>query len=63
MKVYETQANIGWQHFVRGRMVIEWGNLINNHIATQRQNSSNTENWGTKLLSINWKYILELREL
>jgi hypothetical protein len=63
MKVYEIQSNLGWQHFVRGKVVIEWGNLINDHIATQRRYLFNAEHWGTKLLSINWKYILELWEL
>jgi hypothetical protein len=35
MRVYNNQTDIGWQHFVRGRMSIEWGNMINNHLSTQ----------------------------
>jgi hypothetical protein len=63
MKVYDNQMDIGWQHFARGRMVIEWGTMINDHLATQCQYNFNAEHWGSKLLSINWKYILELWEL
>jgi hypothetical protein len=37
MKVYDNQTNIGWQHFVRGRMVIDWGRLINDHLSKQQQ--------------------------
>jgi hypothetical protein len=33
IKVYNNQESIGWQHFVRGRLDIEWGNLINKHLA------------------------------
>jgi hypothetical protein len=41
-------------------MVIEWGNLINNHSTKKNNPSANAEQWGAKLLSINWNYILEL---
>jgi hypothetical protein len=43
MKVYDNQTDIGWQHFARGRMVIEWGTMINNHLATQRRYNFNAE--------------------
>jgi hypothetical protein len=62
MQVYNTQANIGWQHFVRGRIIIAWGSMISNHLATQKTHIFNAEQWGTNLLSINWKYILQLWE-
>jgi hypothetical protein len=60
MQIYNEQANIGWQHFAQGRIIIEWGNFINKHLATQKKYTFNAEQWGTKLLSINWKYILQL---
>jgi hypothetical protein len=37
MQAYNEQASIGWQHFARGRMIIAWGTLINQHIAKQRK--------------------------
>jgi hypothetical protein len=58
MRVYANQTELGWQHFVRGRLVIKWGNMINDHISTQQRYTFNAEHWGSKLLlSINWKYI------
>jgi hypothetical protein len=57
---YQTQTALGWHHFVRGRMAIEWGNAINDHLARQTQYSFSAETWGNKILSINWKYILQL---
>jgi hypothetical protein len=54
------QQSIGWDHFVRGWIAIEWGNIINHHPATKPHIHINAEDWGTKLLAINWKYILEL---
>jgi hypothetical protein len=62
MKAYNNQETIGWQHYVRGRMTIEWGNLINKHLAMQKKYKFNAEQWGMKLMSINWKYILQLWE-
>jgi hypothetical protein len=32
-KAFNIQTTNGWQHFVRGRMAIEWGNAINEHLA------------------------------
>jgi hypothetical protein len=58
--VENIQQSIGWDHFVRGRMAIEWGNIINHHISSKPAIKHNAEDWGTKLSKINWKYILEL---
>jgi hypothetical protein len=60
MKVYEQQSNIGWKHFARGRWTIEWGTLINSHLAKQSHHKFNAEHWGSKLLGITWKHILSL---
>jgi hypothetical protein len=60
LQVAGFQQSIGWDHFVQGRMAIEWGNIINQHIASKPTIKHNAEFWGTKLLKINWKYILEL---
>jgi hypothetical protein len=60
IEAYNTQTTIGWHQFARGRIAIEWGNAINEHLARQTWYSFNAEHWGSKILSINWKYILQL---
>jgi hypothetical protein len=32
---YQIRTALGWHHFVRGRMAIEWGNAINDHLSRQ----------------------------
>jgi hypothetical protein len=59
MKSYELQSTLGWNRFARGRMVIEWGHLIHEHLSKRRDYFFNSEHWGAKLLAINWNYILE----
>jgi hypothetical protein len=44
-------------------MATEWGNIINQHIASKANINHYVEDWGTKLLKINWKDVLELWEL
>jgi hypothetical protein len=53
----ETRRNFGWQHFIRGRVSIEWGNIINNHISQWKTLNINAEQWCAKLLAINWNHI------
>jgi hypothetical protein len=60
MLVYNEQANLGWNHFIRGRMLIQWGTIINNHLEKKSKYKFKAEHWRSKLLSINWKYILKL---
>jgi hypothetical protein len=36
------------------------GNIINEHLSKQSRYSFNAEHWGVKILSINWKYIIQL---
>jgi hypothetical protein len=57
MQVYNDQANIGWQHFVCGKMLIKGGTLINKHLSNQKKYMFNA-----KLMTIHWKYILQLWE-
>jgi hypothetical protein len=63
MIAYQSQVNIGWQHFTRGRVIIEWGNLINKHQAKQKKYKFNAEKWGARLISIHWKHILKIWEV
>jgi hypothetical protein len=46
-------------HFARGRMTIECGHRINHHIVNQKKHKITAEQWGSKIISINWKYILQ----
>jgi hypothetical protein len=59
------QNNIGWDHFVRGRIAIEWGALINRQLKEKKIPSEemDAETWGAKMISINWKYVLEMWKL
>lgn len=59
-KAIQHQEDIGWRHFIRGRLTIEWGNIINSHIETNNIKQYNAEKWGAKLLEINWKYVLKI---
>jgi hypothetical protein len=52
---FRHQSMIGWDHFVRGRISITWGNLINDTITKQEFDA---EKWGTKIIDINFKYLL-----
>jgi hypothetical protein len=58
--VVAMQQSIGWDHFVWDRLAIEWGNVINLYLSSKPTIQQNAEDWGTKLLKINWTYILEL---
>jgi hypothetical protein len=50
--IYE-QNLIGWRNFVRGRMSIDWGNMINKYLASKNKNKHlNAEKWGVDLLRI-----------
>ena len=59
------QQDIGWEHFVRGRITIKWGELINQHLRDQKiqPEEMDAEKWGMKLININFKYLLEMWEL
>jgi hypothetical protein len=59
-KAIKQQDDIGWRHFIRGRLTIEWGNLINSHLESNNIKPYNAEKWGATLLEINWKYILKI---
>jgi hypothetical protein len=56
----EQQQKIGWKHYIRGRMTIEWGNIIHRHIEKEKIINMTAEKWGANLLSIHWKHILKI---
>jgi hypothetical protein len=54
------QYDIGWRHFMRGRISIEWGNIMQHHLEVNQIKNMSAEKWGTGLLFINWKHILHI---
>jgi ribonuclease HI len=54
------QQKIGWKHYIRGRLTIEWGNIIHRHIKKEKITNMTAEKWGANLLSIHWKHILKI---
>ena len=54
-QAFRHQSKIGWDHFVRGRISITWGNLLNDTITKQQFDA---EKWGTQIIDINFKYLL-----
>jgi hypothetical protein len=59
-KAIYQQNNIGWNHFIRGRLSIEWGNIVQSHLETNQIKNMSAEKWGSDLLFINWKHILKI---
>jgi hypothetical protein len=59
-KATQQQQRIGWRHFIRGRLSIEWGKFINLHLIQEKLYDISAEKWASDLLSINWKHILKI---
>jgi hypothetical protein len=54
-QAFNNQSKIGWDHFVRGRISLTWGAIVNDLSANEQ---FDTEAWGTKLIDINFKHLL-----
>jgi hypothetical protein len=54
------QDRLGWDQFLRGRLTIMWGGIINNHLQRRKITNITTAQWGVTLLSINWKDIIAI---
>ena len=63
LRALHKQQAIGWRHFIRGRMSIDWGQIINDHPNNSETKDFKAETWGANLLHINWKYIIKLWSL
>jgi hypothetical protein len=59
-KANNQQSMIGWRHFIRGRMSIEWGKTISNHLFDEKLYHISAEKWAADLFSLNWKHILKI---
>ena len=56
-KALHIQKELGWRNFIRGRISIVWGSIINEHKPNSETKDFKSESWGANLLHINWKYI------
>lgn len=64
-KAEREQHQIGWEHFIKGRITKERASFINHEMTTKKVDTKyyNAEKWGTDIISINWKFVLELWKL
>jgi hypothetical protein len=54
------QNRIGWRQFIRGRIAIQWGNVISTHLDQAGIKSITAERWGATLFEINWRFVLSM---
>jgi hypothetical protein len=59
-KAQTQQSIIGWRHFLRGRLSINWGKAVSNHLFREKLYHISAEKWAADLLLINWKHILKI---
>ena len=64
---YKEQNQIGWGHFLRGRISLLWANFINFEIDLNNQEGrtkkfkyKSAEEWGINLILIQWMYIQKI---
>ena len=63
MSAVTSQDDIGWNHFVRGRVSMDWGAIINSHLQLNTITNFMAEQWRSKMIEINWKYVLQIWDL
>ncbi len=68
-KAYNEQTEIGWDHFLRGRISMEWSYLMRHSYSLEQFKSSTTttkhnkqryrtpESWAKGLISLNWEFV------
>lgn len=61
-KAYTDQTNIGWRHFVRGRIATEWSTCVRYHLRSNRISAKvmTVERWGAFLTSKNFNHFLQI---
>ena len=62
-KAVKTQNDIGWRNMIRGRLAIEWRDIMDSYIKHKKITKYNAEEWGSTLNEINWKNILSMWQL
>jgi hypothetical protein len=60
---YHAQGQIGWQHFIGGRLSQEWAFYLLDHYKANNITHITTDQWATGLLKLMWHNILALWEL
>lgn len=62
---YKHQCQIGWRHFVRGRIAQEWAALIKYQIRSQRISSREMtpERWGVEVCNLSFNHFLRLWDI
>jgi hypothetical protein len=61
-EAYEEQEQLGWEHMVRGRWSIKWGEAYNCSKTDTEGNSVRTtaEKWGKDLIVLTWQLIWDI---
>jgi hypothetical protein len=61
-EAYNDQAKIGWEHMLRGRWSIKWGNIYNISKKTRESSQPNlsAEKWGKDIIVLTWRFALDL---
>jgi hypothetical protein len=60
-KAFDKQTNIGWGHFLRGRLLLHWKRCIAQYYKHQQPGDSyNLTLWMTKTIDAIWDYFLTL---
>jgi hypothetical protein len=64
-RAYKEQSEIGWDNWMKGRISIEWGTLVNHDIKNQdsliKYNSS--EKWAREIILLNWDFAYSIWNL
>jgi hypothetical protein len=61
-KAFDKQTNIGWGHFLRGRLSIHWKRCIAEYYKHRQLGESyNLTLWMTKTIDAIWDYVLTIR--
>ena len=59
----QSQNRIGWDQFVRGRITTKWGYMITRHLHSITNVTTTAEDWADNLITLNFKYVLQMWEL
>lgn len=62
IEAIEEQNNIGWDHFIKGRLSKKWHRILPNTLQYKPSSKHllKPEQWAKQMICINWKYVLEL---
>jgi hypothetical protein len=57
IKAYNEQCEIGWDHWLKGRISMEWGTLVNYDINHKNSNIryNSVEKWAKEVILLNWE--------